>query len=962
VIQPTTKPSVTISKTTSTAFPFPPVLSNPKSPSIINITSAGSEASDASSFSLQSVASSDDSSEKYENLDTAIIQVSHHESDVSIQSQGAVSLIESDAPSTTLSRNSSRQSLMLSTTATSTIFIPVKEKPHIQEDRDSDIQLTLSTQHECYEDDAGKELRTRIVEELDKLVKQWVRSEGLRQSMHWNQVEKVGGKVVCYGSFKLEVVDKESDLDLLCIVPKHVTREAFFKTLYQQLEKKDEVTELRKLPSAFVPVIKMKYRGMEVDLTMSRLMASEKVPEEEEILRDPHITTGMDQRCLRSLNGFRATCEIVELVPNKEEFRLTLRVIKLWAKKNGLYGNMLGYLGGASWAILVAKVCQLYGNEGYVGSINLVPRFFYTFANWNWPEPVYIKKVDSQPSYAWNPALHSGDTKHVMPIITSTAPQMNSAVNVYRSNCLLISAKCAEAFALCQSILQGVCSWSDLFQPSKFFEEFKSYILISGSCHGDSGLWFGSIESKLRQLSLHIANCDKVSAVRVWPQPFQREGQGLEQMWFFGLRMVMDHRPETIQEPLHVFTDLCMETATKSVSRYSSTFSVRWQHLQQSQLGRFLSKQQLGMEVSEKLSYAAVTTQGITMASPRVIPSLQTMPAYPKTVPLASPVPMVPSPYAGVFPNYHMAGMGVPWQNFIVYSTGVSNNAAEQAFFVHPGQTQLDLPRPEQVYPPPPFQQHRAHQSPQPGGYPHFSQTQGPTSRPSVRYKSPLTPAPHLGSNSRASPQYPPPTAQPLTSYPPPPFSPISQFRSPPPPVPRQLQPPPQTKLPSSGSCSGKAAEEKQVLEIRNQRRQKESVVEDDRLRSVSYSSDKFPPPSLNLARVSHQDQLPLSPSYSMTGVVPLPNVDMSVPPPSLSALSPTLSPSALSSPSSSSLSVSFNQAKKRAWRIPRSPRISVSEISDMKSPQPVRANNATNNNIKFSLTRNRHDSVFHGC
>merc|ERR1712179_844748 len=44
-----------------------------------------------------------------------------------------------------------------------------------------------------------------------------------------------------------------------------------------------------------------------------------------------------------------------------------------------------------------------------------------------------------------------------------------------------------------------------------------------------------------------------------------------------------------------------------------------------------------------------------------------------------------------------------------------------------------------------------------------------------------------------------------------------------------------------------------------------------ERVRSVSYSSDKFPPASLNLARVSHQDQLPVSPSYTMSGVVPLP-------------------------------------------------------------------------------------------
>ena len=81
-----------------------------------------------------------------------------------------------------------------------------------------------------------------------------------------------------------------------------------------------------------------------------------------------------------------------------------------------------------------------------------------------------------------------------------------------------------------------------------------------------------------------------------------------------------------------------------------------------------------------------------------------------------------------------------------------------------------------------------------------------------------------------------------------------------------------------------------------------------DRLRSVSNSSDKFPPPSLNRARVNHQDQLPmLSPSYScMAGVRPLVNKlpDTSVPPPSLPTPPPTLSPP-----------VSFNLAKKNALR-----------------------------------------------
>ena len=106
----------------------------------------------------------------------------------------------------------------------------------------------------------------------------------------------------------------------------------------------------------------MKYRGIEVDLTMARIVCYDRIPNEENFLLSPTITHDMDEKCLLSLNGYRATRELLQLVPNIENFKLTLRVIKLWAKKNGLYGNMIGFLGGASWSILVAKVCGGCGN------------------------------------------------------------------------------------------------------------------------------------------------------------------------------------------------------------------------------------------------------------------------------------------------------------------------------------------------------------------------------------------------------------------------------------------------------------------------------------------------------------------------------------------------------------------------------------------------------------------------
>ena len=99
--------------------------------------------------------------------------------------------------------------------------------------------------------------------------------------MDWQEVEKTGGKVVTYGSFKLGVVERDSDLDLLAVMPRHVSREDFFVDFYHHLAKKTEVSELRALSKAFVPVIKFKYKDIDVDLTVARLMCKEKIPEDE---------------------------------------------------------------------------------------------------------------------------------------------------------------------------------------------------------------------------------------------------------------------------------------------------------------------------------------------------------------------------------------------------------------------------------------------------------------------------------------------------------------------------------------------------------------------------------------------------------------------------------------------------------------------------------------------------------
>jgi len=163
------------------------------------------------------------------------------------------------------------------------------------------------------------------------------------------------------------------------------------------------------------------------------------------------------------------------------------------------------------------------------------------------------------------------------------------------------------------------------------------------------------------------------------------------------------------------------------------------------------------------------------------------------------------------------------------------------------------------------------------------------------------------------------------------------------------------------------------------------SASDDERLRSISNSSDSVPPSSIYRTRINHQDALPPSPPVPnspssvntikklneavLTSVpaanikkhaaepVPLSEIDISVPPPvkichvdAVSIHSDDVNNGCVPTFCSAEITV-----KRRATR---SPRLSISELNDAPSPVPVQLHK-NRTNIMVNLYHNGGDDVF---
>lgn len=458
-----------------------------------------------------------------------------------------------------------------------------------------------------------------VLSRLNDLVRKWIKETSVQKNMPESMAENVGGKIFAYGSYRLGVHNKGADIDTLCVAPRHILREDYFSTFLDMIRIQDEVTDLRPVPDAFVPVIKLCFDGIDIDLVFARLALKE--VDDHQDLSDPMLLKNLDPKCVRSLNGCRVTDEILKQVPNVEHFRLTLRCIKLWAKKHGIYSNVMGFLGGVSWAMLVARVCQLYPNAA---PSTLVQKFFLVFLKWQWPQPVLLKKPEDfgLGFPVWDPRYNVADRFHVMPIITPAYPQQNSTFNVSNSTLKVMQAEFQSSLTVCEEILAGKATWEKIFEPPNFFCKYRHFIVLeaSSSSEEDQLTWEGLVESKVRHL---VANLEReaISLAHVWPKSYRSLVDGCEKVccyWFIGLKVELKEGNTggqlDLTTPIKAFTDIVMRSAIQ-INVWKTGMKIVADYKKRKELKEYLPHDEHWKLKSEKVKVIAAAPATTTVTA-----------------------------------------------------------------------------------------------------------------------------------------------------------------------------------------------------------------------------------------------------------------------------------------------------------------------------------------------------------
>lgn len=169
-----------------------------------------------------------------------------------------------------------------------------------------------------------------VLDNLNAVGRYWIYTEALNIGMTKDQANIVGGQILPFGSYALNVFESGNGLDAILLAPNFVTAEMFSQNFLSVLQGTPTVTMCVELLQESVPKITFVMDDVEIDLVFVSLMSAI-VPDD---LRqfDSRSLLYQNEYTNSGLDGIRLTDAILTNLPQESYFQITLRLVKLWAK------------------------------------------------------------------------------------------------------------------------------------------------------------------------------------------------------------------------------------------------------------------------------------------------------------------------------------------------------------------------------------------------------------------------------------------------------------------------------------------------------------------------------------------------------------------------------------------------------------------------------------------------------
>ena len=462
---------------------------------------------------------------------------------------------------------------------------PVSVQEPTQKDmaaNDSLIQVMMAEKLIPSEEESAA--RVKALGKLNELVAAFVR-QAFEKNGHGDAYNDVTSfRLRTFGSYRLDVHLPGADMDTVMVVPKHVLRSDMFTILYPTMQKHKDIKNIIAVEEARVPVIKFEMDDFEFDLAMARIEGLSALPEEFDVTDDRYLKhVGTDMQSITSLNGVRVTDTIRNLVPTMDTLKYCIRALKLWAKRRGVYKNVLGFLGGISIEIMAARIGQMYPKAL---PSKLLYYFFVEYSQWKWPQPLGLTPINVSSCELTLPVWCTGSTeatdrRHVMPIITPVFPAQNATANVSKSTLRVMQEEFERARDICKRINEGKAAWPELFDQYDVFNTYANFLQVTATAPSSVpiaegseemkptkayyDMWKGYCEANLRAVVTYIERFPDAYIERA--HPFQKnfgpmqanEDAPYEHVWYIGLKFDRDKlkadgkKAPNVSEPVKAF-------------------------------------------------------------------------------------------------------------------------------------------------------------------------------------------------------------------------------------------------------------------------------------------------------------------------------------------------------------------------------------------------------------------------